>query len=654
MPLYLSRTAQYVIYIFALIVLSSCQPDGFINKVKYEDNKYLNTCQSFQEEVQQWVAANRSSLMLPVSQQNHTELDFFFLEKGQFEIIHDTLYLRLREDLNYRHYLDEEVAIEVRPTLMPGEELLKFEEARRDTLPSLLVDLAYVEANQRGPYLLHKFPLQGRNLAGYQMSLSLAIVARGETEASPYYFCESDAAPLGKLSLNCCEESLWRGVELPLVSAAPRLEPEAQTFVYAGFTGTVDVLFRPNSTDIEDDSTFSVMQVQRFIDKYGEARYAVDKMALYGFASPTGRASYNQILSQNRAESLKEGLALLNVDLNRDNIITRGYGEDWHRVRKMIPYSSLDSVQQAKVMEISTDTTLSDDQREYALKRLSYYPQIKEEILGPARHTLATLRFAYDGVLPTVEAYRDRIPLASPELWRIANEVIVVRPYEEAENPLTEYQLLDNVLTRTASPELYALRADYHFRMGQVQKGLDDLEIASRFRGPESEAYSRIIESYRLENITGLPSREQMELWADYEKQYQADSSDLDLLAGLALMRTRLGWLNGAEEAYSISGVDQTNAGWYNNKGVVAFRSFRLEEAQRAFEFANQLEPDLAEPYFNLAALYAYRGKPLLALSYLDLAVELDPNLKTNIFNNPLFSVVSEDLRFDKYRSELE
>ena len=41
-------------------------------------------------------------------------------------------------------------------------------------------------------------------------------------------------------------------------------------------------------------------------------------------------------------------------------------------------------------------------------------------------------------------------------------------------------------------------------------------------------------------------------------------------------------------------------------------------------------------------------------IDHLDLALARNASLRDQIFNNPVFSVVSEDRRFDKYRTEGE
>jgi tetratricopeptide (TPR) repeat protein len=87
-----------------------------------------------------------------------------------------------------------------------------------------------------------------------------------------------------------------------------------------------------------------------------------------------------------------------------------------------------------------------------------------------------------------------------------------------------------------------------------------------------------------------------------------------------------------------------------NNRGVARLKSNRIREAESDFLLAINRNSKLAEPHFNLAAIYAYRGFTSRSLTYLDRAIDRDPRFKDMIFNNPVFSVVSEDPKYDKYR----
>ena len=64
-------------------------------------------------------------------------------------------------------------------------------------------------------------------------------------------------------------------------------------------------------------------------------------------------------------------------------------------------------------------------------------------------------------------------------------------------------------------------------------------------------------------------------------------------------------------------------------KGVMLADHQRPEEAIKVFEGLTQDHPDLAEPYNNLAALYAARGEYGLARTALDRALRANPGYAT-------------------------
>ncbi|MEM9984423.1 MAG: hypothetical protein AAF804_04945, partial [Bacteroidota bacterium] len=300
-----SLSPSYLLTLLAL-TLVACKPDGFINKVKYEGEKYVNTCTTFQTEIQEIIDRNQAGEELTVSKYNNTEFDFFYLEGGQYELKADTLYFRLSKDLTYQQYLDESVSIAVLAAYQSVEQLQDLENDPPGQLAPLFIDEAYFQANYNNLYLLYKIPLGGANLAGKQLSLSFAIAEFGKDGQLEGYFCESDQTPFGIIEAACCGAEPWQSSTLPTVITTPTVNVKTQTFVYSGFTGTIDVLFRVNSTNLGDDSTFSVGLIQNYIDLYQKSEYGVDKLALYGYASPPGRESYNQKLSQRRADAMKQ------------------------------------------------------------------------------------------------------------------------------------------------------------------------------------------------------------------------------------------------------------------------------------------------------------------------------------------------------------
>jgi hypothetical protein len=70
-----SFSTQISLLLFsALILVTSCRPEGFINKVKYQGEKYINTCESFTADVNQLIQRNNRPGVLKVSEYDNSDL----------------------------------------------------------------------------------------------------------------------------------------------------------------------------------------------------------------------------------------------------------------------------------------------------------------------------------------------------------------------------------------------------------------------------------------------------------------------------------------------------------------------------------------------------------------------------------------------------
>ena len=66
-----------------------------------------------------------------------------------------------------------------------------------------------------------------------------------------------------------------------------------------------------------------------------------------------------------------------------------------------------------------------------------------------------------------------------------------------------------------------------------------------------------------------------------------------------------------------------------NNLGVVYLHDKDYSAAQRKFEAITRIEPDDADPYYNLACLHAAKGEKRQGLAYLKKAISLNPLVRT-------------------------
>ncbi|MEQ9546105.1 MAG: OmpA family protein [Marinobacter sp.] len=83
-----------------------------------------------------------------------------------------------------------------------------------------------------------------------------------------------------------------------------------------------DVLFDLNRAELKPAGEATIRRLAQFMSEYEQRRVRVE-----GYTDSTGEASYNQQLSERRAESVRDALMDMGVSGNR--IETRGYGEEY-------------------------------------------------------------------------------------------------------------------------------------------------------------------------------------------------------------------------------------------------------------------------------------------------------------------------------------
>ncbi|WP_404365518.1 OmpA family protein [Marinobacter sp.] len=81
-----------------------------------------------------------------------------------------------------------------------------------------------------------------------------------------------------------------------------------------------DVLFDLNRAELKASGETTVERLAEFLREYPERRVRVE-----GYTDSTGSASYNQQLSERRAEAVRD--ALVNMGISQDRIETKGFGE---------------------------------------------------------------------------------------------------------------------------------------------------------------------------------------------------------------------------------------------------------------------------------------------------------------------------------------
>lgn len=645
-----SNFTAWVLILSGFMLLSGCNPEGFINKVKYRGEKYINTCESFTADINKLIQNNSKPGVLKVSKYDNTDFSYFYLEPGQAEVKGDTLFLRLIDDLPYEQYLDKGVAVHVDASYKASDNLKTMAKQPTGALSTLIVDRAYYLKNRK-PFFMYKIPVNGTELAGKQLLLNFSVAKYDKKGNVKQFFCESDTQPLGIAMPACCTSIPWEETQLQSVIDFPEISVIDEAFKYKGFTGTIDVLF-PESKSDWIDSTFQVNLIQSYIHKYKDLGYKITRIDLSGWASPGGKETYNLKLSQKRAMSLKDGLKVLNGSIKGLEITAGGMGEDWGRVEFLTKVSTrLMSDEKDQALEIYRDPALTNDQKEAKLRRMKFWEILVDDALIPARHTFVVMDFEYSGTGGTLQRFAERLPVASSRLEEVAQTVFKVSPYQEGMQTDQELATINQLLTQKASPNLYAMRATYHLAEKDYKNTIADLERAASFRDANSIKYNVASQGYKVVLADEYNLDEKKELFNEFTELTKSNPLDKKLFFNRTIIMEKMGLLNAALAEYEalLDGATPT-AAQLNNRGVSKLKANMFTDAGADFTAALSANPELAEGYYNMAAIYAYKGLTRKTLEFLDKAIARNADYKSYIFNNPVFSIMSEDPRFDKYR----
>lgn len=83
-----------------------------------------------------------------------------------------------------------------------------------------------------------------------------------------------------------------------------------------------DVLFDLNQAELKSSGEKTVARLAEFMSEYENRRVRVE-----GYTDSTGEASYNQDLSERRAEAVQD--ALVGMGISRNRVETKGFGEQY-------------------------------------------------------------------------------------------------------------------------------------------------------------------------------------------------------------------------------------------------------------------------------------------------------------------------------------
>ncbi len=634
----------------AVVLFSSCNKN-VINKTTYEGKKVKNTCETFSADVKAVEESNSDPAALMIAQYDNADFGPAFLEPGQFVIKGDTLYFRLVNDFPYEKYLRKRVAIYVNPSFSAPEHLQGMEETPSGTLPTIVVTEDYYKANK--DMFVYKVPVT-EAINGKQLTLSFSVVKFNKKGQVKKVYCNTVDAPVGAITPSCCTYLPWEPVRPKTVVQAPELKVGKAMYRYKNFTGTLDLIFPMNS--IEFDRTKVHEAIFDYLKKYENEGYKLSSAELKGYASQGGTVDYNQDLSQRRAdavaEELKQKLIEAGYDSTGFNISGMGLGEDWERFEMLVNTGAFTEEEKNQIFEI-VRSPIHPDEKEAQLRKLDGLwngekGKLVDEVLVYCRHTF--IKFNMESTSSAAYgSYSKLLPIFSPELYKVALQENEIGPYTEGANISESLTIIGNLISaKPKEANLYALRSTYYFAQNDIEKALADIEKALRL-DPNNTNYklasliykTMLADKYSMEERTAM-----LNAYNDYIAQYPNNKL---LHYNKIILMEKIGFLSGAIREYTQAiESNGDNAALYNNRGVAYLKTNRFEQAEADFRKAISLDSKLAEPHFNLAIIYAYRGWPKKAAMELKEAKTKNPAFESQIWSNPAFQIVKDMPAFAK------
>lgn len=634
------------LFAVAALVLSSCTPEGVINKTKYQGEKITNTCETFQEEINALVNSNSNAAQLVVAEYDNSDIDYYYLEPGQYEIKDGYLNWRFAGDIEYEKYLHKGIAIHVSASYEALDHLKGKEKTNSGDIGMLVVDREYYDANKE-PVFMYKLPIDGSETAinGKQIKLKFTVVKYKKGKIKKV-FCNSDEVPLGPVSPACCTYQPWDKADPMSVISMPEVNINDENYKYRGFTGTLDLIFPENSVKFDKDILTTA--IQDYIRRYEGMGYKASNIRLDGWASLGGVESRNQELSERRAKAVYEDLVATMGD-NGVDISYAGLGEDWNRLALLTKASALSSAEQDAVLSIVNGAG-SNDEKEAEMRTLPFWEKLIEEVIVNTRHTFVTFKFDYSPDKMYVEYYPSQMPVISEELVRIAGETMTVGAYDRGDNAKDGMRVLDILIGNNKKSNLFAMRSTYHFALNNVPGAISDIDQALNL-DTDNMQYAMASLAYKTKYAGTYSMDDRMNMMDQYNDYAVRYPDNVGLLFNRAVMMDKIGYISGALAEYNdlLEGAE-ANAAQINNRGVAKLKTMRTTEAEADFLAALDKNNNQAEAYFNLALIYAYRGMTNKAAQHLEKAIERDANVRSMIFSNPAFRYMKDSPKFDKLR----
>jgi len=629
----------------SMLVLAACNKN-VINKANIDGEKIVNTCDSFKEDINALLQANANNSTLVVAQNDNSEFSSrMYLEPGQFEVKNDTLYFRLMQDLDYRKYMTKGIAIHVDGKYKAQEHLRELEDVDDGKLGTLIIDLAYFQQNGN-PYFLYKMPAD-KNISGKSVSLTFSVMKYKNGQVKKV-FCNSVEMPLGPIEPACCTDVPWEYSETSSVIQLPDVKIPDQKYRYKGFIGFMDMIFAMNS---DVTNKVEMQQVINRVETFDSLGYKVGSIDIKGYASQGGTEDYNLKLSDRRVKSVGKDLEKFYANKPNLQIEAKGLGEDWDRFATYTKSSNnLSQEDKGAVMDIYNES-ITADEKEAKLRLLSCWDSLVSSVLIYCRHTFVNFSFEYKPDMMYTENYATPTPVLAPELLNnVAMKQMTIGKFKAGEDIQKGLKVLNLLINNNKKPNLYAMRSTYYFGNNDITNAIKDIESAIALDKTNNQ-FALTALAYKTQIASSYTLNERISLLEQYNEYTASTPGDKNLAMNRTVMLDKIGFISGALAEYDNLLKGETNAAGLNNRGVAKLKSNRFTEAEADFLDAIDADPKLAEPFFNLALIYAYRGLPEKTMTNLDQAIQLNSRMKSLIASNPVFNnLFTNNAEFGKYK----
>ena len=244
-----------------------------------------------------------------------------------------------------------------------------------------------------------------------------------------------------------------------------------------------------------------------------DERITLIDIQVQGYASPEGRVTYNQRLSERRAKSFVDYIATRNTQIERALFRAEGRGENWEYFRSLLKEAPLS--QAAELVQQAIDYPERQDNIDRQLRNLpigrtlmnDYYPQLRRITF------IGSYRVRPIGVEEGRQLVNTRPDLLSPyELQQVADSYLpdtqqyisvlqkAARAYNHAKNPILAYNLalaqykanqLDEALQTLLSVEpnaaVYNLRGVILYQTDRYDEAIQAFRQAAQMGSEEAK-----------------------------------------------------------------------------------------------------------------------------------------------------------------------